>query len=245
MNPRHTFPICPPKSWEGGNAIFDKSNFVCVNPFCGRHRNRRGFTLVELLSTISVIAVLAAMVLPTVGGLERKANVSKCTANLRQLGTATLAYAAENNGRLPEAPPYAWRTYRWDGWCVMKALHPYAQDVRIFFCPANTVVSYKNMPDPGVLNWSDPPVGWNVQWGYQALFRGEPLTSFSSRGAGNGVGSETPIIWDSAYPGWGDGVSDCNHKTKNTCSGANWLFADGHVTWATRETEPLWGNYGE
>lgn len=61
------------------------------------------FTLVELLVVIAIIALLSALALPAIGGVLDKAKGTACLSNLRQIGVATLAYAAENDFVLPAA----------------------------------------------------------------------------------------------------------------------------------------------
>lgn len=67
----------------------------CRNAGC--QRNRAGFTLVELLVTIAIIAVLAAILLPTLSRSKMAARRAQCASNLRQLALATRMYWDENN----------------------------------------------------------------------------------------------------------------------------------------------------
>ena len=59
------------------------------------------FTLIELLVVISIIAILAGLLLPVLGKVQDNANSTKCASNLRQIGVAINAYAADNDGLLP------------------------------------------------------------------------------------------------------------------------------------------------
>jgi prepilin-type processing-associated H-X9-DG protein len=64
---------------------------------------RHGFSLVELLVIIGIIAVLLGILLASMSRAREAANRVACLSNLRQLAAATLAYVSENGQRLPEA----------------------------------------------------------------------------------------------------------------------------------------------
>jgi len=66
-----------------------------------KRKSEAGFTLVELLIVIAIIAVLAAILLPILAHARERANQTKCMSNLRNLAIALNEYADDNHGRYP------------------------------------------------------------------------------------------------------------------------------------------------
>lgn len=89
----------------------------------------RGFTLVELLVVIAVIALLAALLLPALASARRRTQSIQCLSNLRQLGLAMRLYVGDDSrGLLPPDSP-AFSEISW-----VRSLDPYLG-------PGNAVVT--------------------------------------------------------------------------------------------------------
>src|SRR5580700_10584098 len=67
---------------------------------------KSGFTLIELLIVIGIIATLVAILLPVLARAREMASRVTCTSNMRQIATASAAYAVDYDGMFPE--PFNW-----------------------------------------------------------------------------------------------------------------------------------------
>lgn len=62
---------------------------------------RRGFTVIELLVVITIIAILAAILFPVFGRARENARRRSCLSNLKQMGLAILQYTQDYDERFP------------------------------------------------------------------------------------------------------------------------------------------------
>jgi prepilin-type N-terminal cleavage/methylation domain-containing protein len=126
-----------------------------------KRRYSSGFTLIELLVVIAIIAVLLAILLPSLNRAREAGRRAKCMGNLRQCQTAWYAYAVDHDDYIVNGipvtaanPPVQWSNYG-EGWLVgrrdwppphtaaegedmMRAggLARYVGDVHVYMCPS-------------------------------------------------------------------------------------------------------------
>ena len=82
------------------------------------YRKEKAFTLTELLIVISVIALLMAILMPTLAAARSRGRTLACKSNLRQLLLAGIGYATENDGAYVPAASDLWDNsglHRWHG----------------------------------------------------------------------------------------------------------------------------------
>jgi type II secretory pathway pseudopilin PulG len=154
---------------------------------------RTAFSIIELLTVIATIAILAALLLPVLNKAKIKAQQTACSSNLRQLGLAWILYHGDNAGRLVESYPYnnpeAWVLGDMKNPAdtgnaeLLKAgkLYPYIQKtVAIYHCPGDPGVTLAGRTYPTVRSYSMnsfmgardtdvgpiPPTAQNFVWFY-------------------------------------------------------------------------------
>jgi prepilin-type N-terminal cleavage/methylation domain-containing protein/prepilin-type processing-associated H-X9-DG protein len=104
-----------------------------------KHKSSKSaFTLIELLTVIAIIGILAAIIIPTVGRVRGSARNAQCKSNMRQLSLATQLYANDNKDLLPPAFNGNGRL----GWRASITSYIAVKDSagsNLFSCPSNTL----------------------------------------------------------------------------------------------------------
>ncbi|MFP3904099.1 MAG: type II secretion system protein [Armatimonadota bacterium] len=99
-----------------------------------KQSTRIGFTLVEMLVVIAIIAVLSAILFPVFNSAREKGRETTCMSNLKQIGTAIELYVQDANGFLPLANN---RPSEQSDPGIADVLMPYTKSSEIFRCPSD------------------------------------------------------------------------------------------------------------
>ncbi|HEY7086731.1 MAG TPA: type II secretion system protein [Tepidisphaeraceae bacterium] len=152
----------------------------------GRHvKHRKGFTLVELLVVIGIIALLIAVLLPALSKARTQAAVVNCASNVRQIMTGIINYSTSNKDLLPAWFFPAGVNYQPEscyqvksgstetGFALLYRLK-YITDPRTFYCPVSphpSKFAYDAFPTPWLdgtqwPSWNDDPGTWRTSYLY-------------------------------------------------------------------------------
>jgi prepilin-type N-terminal cleavage/methylation domain-containing protein/prepilin-type processing-associated H-X9-DG protein len=224
-------------------------------------KTRKGFTLVELLVVIGIIALLIAILMPALSRAREQTQRVSCLSNQRQLGMALMMYVNENKGSFPFAAVGAlpedwiyWHAGRDRHQAPLVKYHGGKFIDKLYQCPSDVVENRRTMT-PG-LDFSYT-VNWNVFF-YPG--RGMPRTIYPPKISKIVQASRKIIMIDESWETIDDGcwapenwfqdtqnMLSIRHdkqaeKTKNLnpqdvlrAGRGNVLFADGHADFIARK----------
>lgn len=105
-------------------------------------QKKNAFTLIELLVVIAILAILMAIVLPTSMKAIEMSRRASCANNLKSIGVACLAYAADHKGDMPHYNELA-NGFNEDSHftyiVLMLATNNYVTDLRLWVCPSDKI----------------------------------------------------------------------------------------------------------
>jgi prepilin-type processing-associated H-X9-DG protein/prepilin-type N-terminal cleavage/methylation domain-containing protein len=209
------------------------------------------FTLIELLVVITIVAILAAMLLPALNGAKGRARSAQCMNNLKQLHTAAITYAGDHGDYLP---PYSdpeplgpdCRLTTWEGKLafILNQNPINGRDFPSFRCPGSKIAG-------GICTY-DMTYGWNFFLGgyiynppvrVSSLQHASALIVISCTPRTNYPPYESYVLREESSGGLY--VANYCHFDR-----ANVLFCDGHVepksklslnpTWFTTQAKEMW-----
>jgi prepilin-type processing-associated H-X9-DG protein/prepilin-type N-terminal cleavage/methylation domain-containing protein len=138
-------------------------------------RSRRmGFTLVELLTAIGIISLLAALLFPSFNRAREMARRTTCQSNLKQIGLGLMQYVQDYNNAMPDAEDGDDATALEATW--MDKVQPYVKNEQIFTCPTDSDLEYKQST-PGMYG------GYGINQAYYAsddYEKRSPTSEFST-----------------------------------------------------------------
>jgi prepilin-type N-terminal cleavage/methylation domain-containing protein len=219
-----------------------------------RPGSRSAFTLIELLVVIAIIAILAAILFPVFAKVRKRAHMTTCVSNNKQMGLAMLQYAQDYDdtmplwipsGALPGATSPPGDTSLRQNYGFL-SLQPYIKNTAIFDDPEceqwDEPGGTKYTPNKSLANEVPVDYRFNTNGDINATTRESfKMAGNEIRSGGTLVGYSSLTLGDCTFPAQFFMISDrhTQHHTDSTASGVStvernrylmpMVFADGHA----------------
>jgi prepilin-type N-terminal cleavage/methylation domain-containing protein/prepilin-type processing-associated H-X9-DG protein len=208
---------------------------------------RRGFTLVELLVVIGIIAVLVGILLPVMGKAREAARRAMCLSNLRQVHAIFHMYARENRDLVPlgyrknfkqfNSMVYSNTSFKY---CFFGTLFLDGKmtEPEVFYCPSNN--DAQSMFNSEINPWPPDPINTptkNCYTGYGCRPEVELADEFQITGnIISGMIVPVPKLNDfKAKAIFADLVAHPDRLNLRHKTGVNVLYGDGSASWILRD----------
>jgi prepilin-type N-terminal cleavage/methylation domain-containing protein/prepilin-type processing-associated H-X9-DG protein len=172
-----------------------------------RSRARLAFTLIELLVVIGIIAILAGLLLPTMGRAKESARGTACLGHLRQIGVALQLYVDANNQRLP---------VMYDRPLIADTNAPGTNIASVEIVMGNELGNTNVLQCPSDRNQIFAQTGSSYAWNF--LLNGQRSEDLSALGIKFNPHA-IPVFYD----------KEKFHAARGRNKEVNYLYADGHI----------------
>ena len=194
--------------------------------------HHKNFTLVELLTVIAIIAILAGLLFPAMGKIRGKTRLTQCAGNLRQIGIGFSSYMTEFKDTFPVAATKP--TVNTFLPCIADVLKTHIGDNRkVFLCPSDILPEKAYSGNTADKTFFESE---GCSYEYASMLGGRKLGS--KMGWGNMSSSERVVMFDyecfhrtSSFLSINQDESSSANKINVASKGGakNYLFADWHV----------------
>lgn len=213
-------------------------------PLRAHRSGHRALTLLELLTVVAIVSLLAALLIPSIGKARISAGKAASASSLRDIGVACFAYAADHDGYLPEVTDQGSTVARFNGWAPLVQggyTHP-----KVFTSKLSKLSrqgQYWAMDGNGTMSWntSFPPGETLYPLSYEAWefsAYGDLSTVWGTRGKVQRLNGNAPLGLSRQKMAWSyEWDIPLNYGFGHI------LYLDGHVSETPTKSYAEWADF--